>query len=101
MHSNAIYTYVHSPTYAHTHTHTVTPSIEQHPQNLSNVLEWTEVTITCAAQGNPPPTITWERQGGGVLPVNVQENTRIENDTLVSLEINIITGQTSFTCWCT
>ena len=81
-----MYTHAHTHTCTHTHTSTVPPNIVTQPQAITDadVLEWSEVTLTCSASGNPAPLITWEREGGAQLPVGVQTSTSVSmNETTV------------------
>ncbi len=43
--------------------------ITTHPEATVDATEWNEVVLTCSASGTPAPTIRWEREGGGQLPV--------------------------------
>lgn len=44
---------------------TVPPDILDYPTSTDMVVrEGSNVTLKCAANGSPPPTITWRREGG-------------------------------------
>ncbi len=52
---------------------TVKPEITVHPKPLTKT-EGDDVTLSCNADGNPEPTISWTRNGA---PINTTGNSRI------------------------
>ena len=44
------------------------------------VLEHASVTLTCVFTGNPPPMITWEREGPEDLPVVTRREITMRNE---------------------
>lgn len=55
---------------------------------VSTATEWKNAAIQCDASGIPPPTITWEREGGVTPPTSATVTT--SSDTLNRVHMMII-----------
>ena len=92
-----IYIYIHIYIYTHTHKHrhiysfflfffTDQPEIITHPKNVT-IEERLLVTLFCNATGNPPPTISWTKDGSpltktqGIIFTGDNETLSIANIT--------------------
>ena len=76
------HTHTHTHTCTHTHTYTVPPTFVTQPEAIMDVLEWSEVTLTCSASGNPAPLISWETEGRAQLSVGVQTSVSMTGTTV-------------------
>ena len=74
------------------------PSFQTTPTDQT-VLKGTSAILTCAATGEPKPTITWTYEGGQ-LPTNSQEDTRTGTLTIISVT-NDNKNEGTFTCTAT
>ncbi len=65
---------------------TVNASIFQNP-NFLEVTVQNNAVLTCQFTGNPPPTITWEREGSDPLPEEsrlfITETNLIADDSII------------------
>ena len=92
-----IYIYIYTHIYIHTHTNTDTyiffsffftdqPEIITHPKNVT-IEERLLMTLFCNATGNPPPTISWTKDGSpltktqGIIFTGENETLSIANIT--------------------